>query len=111
MPPKRQVPTSQMAARWLRSLDWISRHVEFDCIRFAPRYVALTQQVKALLGPDELLTGGGATPWHLPHLPIPLPDRKRFTKQTKIPDFFKKAKKVEKNKQKKIHHYFKPIQR
>ena len=113
MHPKRTplMETAQKVVQWLRAEDWMTRHKAFRRLADMPHHFAVVEHVRAQMGPDELCNGRGSAVFCQDDAPIALRDRKRSAKQTKIPDFFKRAKQVEKAKQKKLPHYFSLKQR
>ena len=98
MPPKRFVITSarshhpwQWLLNYLRSLNWMDRHIILERLRYTKPHVY--RLLIEALGPDEAINGQDIAPKVNDRLkaPIPLHNKPyRIFRQTKITEYFHK---------------------
>ena len=109
MPVLSGLDTALALRRWLRQLDWVSRHEAWARLKTGERRWKLINQVKKIMTPDELIDGcNGPMDWPS-YIKLPTRDKTR-ARQLTLHHFFKKKPKVPKRshqgQQRKITEFF-----
>ncbi len=85
------MPRINFMVKDLMAMDWVTRHERLAFFRTWSPLKA--REIDEMMPPDLLLTGKCTSTTFHGQIALPLPDKRRWTKQTDIRQYFSVAKK------------------